>query len=390
MNRVKPSLSELAIAYFKMGLTAYGAVMLQELRSSFLKRGWITEKDFEEGLAMVQLYPGPVMFNLAAYIAYRLKGVVGAFLCATLFLLPSIFLILLLSYVYFNYKQITWINSLFPPLEGMVLGVLVYVFSDFIRKFSNTLKKALISIVSFVLILLKINGVFVVVVSFLLGVVLFTSIKGEKDVTTSKISIDWFKTALLGSPFLISLLIGLTMKEKWAELLYSMTKVGSVAFGNGFTILPLLQQEVVNYHPWLSLKEFTDGIALGQITPGPILITATFIGYKVAGIIGSLIASFGMFYPSFFFTIVVADIYEELKEVGLIKRGISAVLSSFSGMLGVVVLSISKFLISLPYSLLWALYAFLAIKYSKLGVLPIFLIGLTVEFFLYIFGIRLF
>lgn len=380
---------ELSLAYLKLGLTAFGAVMLQELKQSFLKKGWITEEEFEEGLAMVQLYPGPVMFNLAAYIAYRLKGVIGALVCASLFLLPSVFLILFLSYVYFNYSKIGWVKSFFPPLEGMVLGILTHIFADFVKKFSNTPERILISVVSFVLVFLKISGVFVVIASFFLGVVLFRSVEGKKKIVSSKISVDWFKLTFLGAPFFASLLLGLTVKGELTELLYSMTKVGSVAFGNGFTILPLLQQEVIRHH-WLSLKEFTDGIALGQITPGPILITAAFIGYKVAGFLGGLIASFGMFYPSFFFTIVVADIYEGLKELTFIKRGISAILSAFSGMLGIVVLSISKFLISVPYSLLWAVYAFVTVRYSNLGVLPIFILGLIAEAVLHALGIELF
>jgi len=118
MDRREPSLLELSLAYLKLGLTAYGAVMLQELRSSFLKRGWITEREFEDGLGMVQLYPGPVMFNLATYIAYRIKGLSGALLGTSLFLLPTFLLMTLLSYIYFNYRQIGWVKSLFPPLEG--------------------------------------------------------------------------------------------------------------------------------------------------------------------------------------------------------------------------------------------------------------------------------
>lgn len=95
--------------------------------------------------------------------------------------------------------------------------------------------------------------------------------------------------------------------------------IGFLVFGNGFTMLPLIQQEVVNVHRWLDLDQFLVGIALGQITPGPIVITATFVGYKVAGLGVALAATAGIFAPCFILVILVMPVYRKIKENPSVK-----------------------------------------------------------------------
>jgi chromate transporter len=166
-----------------------------------------------------------------------------------------------------------------------------------------------------------------------------------------------------------------------------MAKIGAVAFGSGFTILPLLQQEAVISHHWVNMQQFADGIAFGQITPGPILITSTFIGYKVAGFWGSAIATFGMFFPSFFYTLVVTEIYEKIKRNRIIRRAILGVMSGFTGMLVWVFLSLAKVsLHSLPLYI-WAVGSFILVRYLKMNILWIFLVGIAARFLLFYAGV---
>ena len=385
-----PSFLQLAKTFFIMGLTAYGPVILQELKRLVVKNNWLSQKEFEEGLGMVQLYPGPIMLNLATYTAYRIKGLIGA--SATIFfVLPSYVLVLILSWMYFRHGKISWIHPLFAVLDAIVLGIILHVALNFYLKYAETGRKLLIAVLSFLFLFLKTNAFLITFVSILLGLLFFRKEISSAEVLVaegrSKGGSSSSAVLISGLVFLGLILFGIFEKDVLGELTLSMVKVGSIAFGNGMTIMPFLQQEAVVAHHWVNMREFTDGIALGQITPGPILITATFIGYKVAGLKGSVLATAGIFYPSFFYTLVMTEIYEKIKHNPLVLSAIKGLLASFTGMLFYVVFSIGKVsLISLE-NVLWAAAAFVAVRYLKWSVLRIFLVALVANIFIFlVFG----
>jgi chromate transporter len=318
-----PTLRQLCWTYFLIGLAAYSMAMLQQLKDLIVGRRWLSQKEIDEGLAMVQLYPGPIFVNLATYSAYRIKGFVGAFLATFLFILPSYLMMLGLSWLYFRYGQIGWVHPLFIALEAMVVGIVLQVTIDFSSRYVDGGKTALIAGIALILMLYGLNAFWIILIAMALGLLLRLQIpqKDAKNVNKAvAISIpgkwQWRLASLLvaGSFFAALLATGWLWHTESGQLLFSMFKVGAVAFGNGMTIMPLLQQEAVVSHHWLTMKEFADGIAFGQITPGPFLITATFIGYKVSGMLGSVLATVGMFYPSFFYTLVMSEIYEKIKD----------------------------------------------------------------------------
>ena len=117
------------------------------------------------------------------------------------------------------------------------------------------------------------------------------------------------------------------------ELALVFFKVGTVIFGGGFAAIPFLQHEVVEVHKWLSMREFIDGVALGQMTPGPVAITATFIGFRVLGLPGALLATLGTFLPSFFMLWGLIHVYRRIKDHPLVKGFLSGVMPAIAGML---------------------------------------------------------
>jgi chromate transporter len=154
----------------------------------------------------------------------------------------------------------------------------------------------------------------------------------------------------------------------------SLSKIGALAFGGGFPAISLIQYEMVDRFHWLSTKEFLDGIALGQVTPGPILITSTFIGYKVFGFLGAIISTLGIFFPSFFILILLIPYHDRLKGVEKVTRMEHGILGSFIGMLGVVLYNFGRAsLVDIP-TILVAAGAFLAL-YKKVGLPYILLAG---------------
>ena len=127
------SLLSILLAYLEMGVTAFGVAIIPKLRALVLRKGWLSEEEMNEGFAMVQLYPGPMMVDFSAYVGYRLRGVPGAIAAATGFILPSFILMLILSAVYFSAgtAAVAWVARMFIGLESIVVGIIVHLALDF-------------------------------------------------------------------------------------------------------------------------------------------------------------------------------------------------------------------------------------------------------------------
>ncbi len=149
----------------------------------------------------------------------------------------------------------------------------------------------------------------------------------------------WIVAALVGA----ALVWG---PQLWAPVLGQLDlllmKLGLLAFGGGFTLIPLIQQEVVGRLGWLSTREFIDGIALGQVTPGPIMITATFVGYRIAGVVGALASTLAVFFPSFLVLVGTAPHYDRIKRLRTVQQMIRGVLAGFIGLLVFVLLQFGQ------------------------------------------------
>jgi len=392
----KPALSELALAFFKIGLTAYGMAILQELKALIIGRGWLRQEEVDEGLGMVQVYPGPIIFNLATYCAYRIRGIRGAMVATPLFVFPSYLLMLALSWVYFAYGTLAWVHPLFIALEAMVVGVVLQVLLDFGSRYLADGRSAVIAGVAFLLLLARMDAVSVVLGAIVVGVIVFwRDPPPAKEQENSAWSIPgryqrrWNAIAIIGIVFVSVAVWTLASHRSDAVVAGSMFKIGAVAFGNGMTIMPLLQQAAVDNHHWLTQRDFATGIALGQITPGPFLITATFIGFAVAGLWGSALATFAIFFPSFFYTLLMTELYGRIRDIPAIRHGLRGVLAAFTGMLIAVVLSLGKASLVAPAAYAWAVGAFVLVRWFKWNLLWIFGIGVACAALLYAVGVSI-
>jgi chromate transporter len=184
----------------------------------------------------------------------------------------------------------------------------------------------------------------------------------------------YLTVVLLAAFICLVLVLSYLMDPKITDLFLSLSKIGALAFGGGFTAIPLIQYEMVDRYQWLSTKEFLDGIALGQVTPGPILITATFVGYKVANLLGAFMATVGVFFPSFFILVLLIPYHDRLRGVEKVRMMEQGVLGSFIGMLALVLFNFGRTsLVDIP-RILMAAAAFFAI-YKKIGLPYILLAG---------------
>lgn len=151
--------------------------------------------------------------------------------------------------------------------------------------------------------------------------------------------------------------------------------IGFLVFGNGFTMIPLIQQQVVNVYHWLNLSQLSVGIALGQVTPGPVVITATFVGYKVTGLLGATAATIGVFAPCFILVLLIMPVYTRIKENLWVKVIFKGVLASFVGLMTIVLWGMARHSLTDPVMIGLALAALAALRFTKLDVLWVVLGG---------------
>ena len=374
------SLPEIFLAYLMVGLTAFSMAILQKLKSLVRQKKWMSEEEINEGIALVQLYPGPMMVDFTAYVGYRLRGVWGAVAATTGFILPSFVMMLALSYVYFTAGNLAWVHVIFTGLEALVIGVILNVTVDMAAQNIKGKAEAVIAFLAFAVLLFKINAIWVVLVALCLGAILLRPNTKSKAIPQAQASVpmrQWIGIALISFFVVLVLVASILLKSEVGALSVSLFKIGSVAFGSGTTIVPLLQTEVVNAHHWMSMSQFADGLALGQITPGPFLITATFIGYKMGGLFGATLATFAMFSPSFIMTLIFTELFVHIRNLKVIRGALAGVLASFVGMLAAVILDLADVTMKSPAAFGMAALAFIAVRWFKLDVIWVFAGGIV-------------
>lgn len=383
LSNPQVSLWRIFCAYFIVGLTAFGMAILQKLKTLVMTNHWLTEDEMNDGLAMVQLYPGPLMVDFTAYVGYKLRGVTGAVLASTAFILPSFLLMSLLSAIYFAVGSLPWMHALFLGLEALVVGVLLNVTLEMGGRNLQTRTQAVIMALAFAALLFKINSILIVLAALILGAWCIRPSAGKKRETGRQAQAEfdtpkqWTSIGLVAAVILLIVALSWSLKSNVGGLALSLFKIGSVAFGNGSAIIPLIQSETVDAHHWLSLSQFADGVALGQITPGPFLITATFIGYKLAGFWGGLLATFAIFSPSFAMTLVFTEGFARLKNLAPVRGALMGVMASFVGLLAVVLLQLGGVALTTPASLALGCAAFVAVRWFKIDILWVFLGGVA-------------
>ena len=383
--RPQVSLWTIFSSYFVVGLTAFGMAILQKLKALVMDHDWLSEEEMNEGLAMVQLYPGPLMVDFSAYVGYKLRGVMGAILATTGFILPSFVLMSVLSAFYFSAGNLPWVHPLFVGLEALVVGVLFNVTLEMGGRNIQQRTQAVIMLLAFAALLFKVNAVLIVLVALALGAGLIRPAAGKNGAAAKPapkaepVSIKrWAGIGVVVAAILAVVAFSWSLKSEIGGLALSLFKIGSVAFGNGSAIIPLIQAEAVDTHPWLSMSQFADGVALGQITPGPFLITATFIGYKLAGFWGGLLATFAIFSPSFAMTLVFTEVFVRIRNLKPVRGALAGVMASFVGLLAVVLLQLGGVALTSPASLALAGGAFIAVRYFKIDIIWVFAGGLAI------------
>jgi chromate transporter len=382
------SLKSLFTRVFKLGAMAYGGpAMIGQIKETAVHRyGWLKEEEFMQGLALCQLIPGATMVQIVTYVGYRVRGMWGALTAAVAFVLPAFIAILILSAIYFEFHTLWFVQALFKGLGAMVVAIILHACITFGRSILKDWKVILIAVLSFLAFFFKLNFVLIFVLAAVTGLLLHPKISQTKAAPSGgallKVPKEYLIIGLLAAFICVLFLFSYLIDPRIASLSLDLSKIGALAFGGGFPAIPLIQYEMVDRFHWLSTKEFLDGIALGQVTPGPILITATFIGYKVSNVLGATMATLGIFFPSFFILVLLIPYHDRLKGVERVRMIEQGVLGSFIGMLALVLYNFGRTsLVDIP-RILMAAAAFFAI-YKKIGLPYILLSGGILSILIY-------
>jgi chromate transporter len=345
----KPSLASIFFAFFLLGLTAFGGpAMVSYIRKMVVgQKNWLDGATFDDGVALCQAIPGATAMQVTAYVGFRVRGTTGALAAFTGFGLPAFILMMILSALYVSTSGLPPVQALFLALQAIVVALVAYSTVSFGRTSLRRWVHVLIAGIAAGLFLAGVSPILVILLAALLGIILLpaTDKKQEKPVITLPYPEKSFLGMLAGAVVFFVLLY--LLRPRLFELAATMARVDLFAFGGGFASLPLMLHEVVDVHAWLDSVTFINGLALGQVTPGPIVITATFVGFLTYGFWGGVVATIGIFTPSFLFVIATVPYYDRLRSSQLYQKMFQGILFSFVGLL----LSVTiKLALAVPWS----------------------------------------
>ncbi len=354
----RPSYLELFMTFFWMGLTAFGGLaMFAHVRKFVVdKRNWMDANTFDSGLALCQVIPGAIIMQLVAYIGLKLKGIRGAVVCFIGFGLPAFLIMFILSVLYKHTKNISGVELVLTGLRVIIVSIVANAAYIFGKKNFQNVNDWIISAVAAGLFLTRLHPAAVLLIAALAGL-LFSRKELSAPEKSVKSKTFWFFLLAL---FLtgISLLILFIFTREYFTLATLMLRIDLFSFGGGLASMPIMYHELVDLYGWFDAHTFMDGAILGQVTPGSIIIAATFFGYMHFGILGSLLATIYVFAPSFLILMGIIPFFDKLRTYPQFNKVINGILCSFVGLLAVVTY---RFTIGIHWSLfniLLALSAF--------------------------------
>lgn len=387
-----PSIGAISKEFLHLGVTAYGGLaMVEPIRQRVVKeKGWLNQKEFLDGLALCQMVPGATVVQLAAYVGYRLRRTPGALAAAGGFILPAFVLMLGLSALYFTYGHIAWVKSVSRGLGVVVIALLLQAVWHLGRNVSKHWFDAGIALLALLALWFQANYIVVFVAAGVLRLILGlrllrNQVSPLEPRPGQKLPVGTILTYLALTLLVLAVLVGglWRLDPKLGLMASTFFKIALVAFGGGYAMIPILQWDLVDRLGWLTLQQFLDGILLGFVTPGPIIITATFVGYWVKGLLGAIVATVAIFLPPILIIIFLTPFYQRIKEAKLMRPVIQGILAALVGMLVLVTLQMGVVTLTSLKSLALMAAASLALIVFKVNLLWIVLAAAGLSLFLF-------
>jgi len=321
VNSKNEQVKEVLSLFLRLGITAFGgpAAHIGMMHDEVVKRRqWLDEQEFLDLLGATNLIPGPNSTEMAIHISYKRAGWRGLILGGISFILPAMLIVLGLAWLYVQYGS-------YPQAEWLLYGIKPVVIAIVLQALLGLGKKAIKDWVTGIFVagvmILYWLGLNEIVLLFGGGLVLFL-IKRIKNINSTQLA----GVILPGG--ILSVIPQAISAVQLPVLFFTFLKIGSILYGSGYVLLAFLRSDFVVHLGWLTDQQLIDAIAIGQVTPGPVFTTATFIGYLLAGVPGALLATLGIFLPSFIFVALSSPLVPKLrnsKTFGVLLDGVNAV-----------------------------------------------------------------
>ncbi|WP_445628526.1 chromate efflux transporter [Nostoc sp. DSM 114167] len=356
-NSAPSRLGELANLFFKLGVIGFGGPVahIAMIEDEVVKRRqWLTREHFLDLLGATNLIPGPNSTEMAIHIGYIYAGWLGLIVSGVCFVLPAVLITGGFAGVYVAYGSLPQIAPLLYGIKPAVLAIIINALWGLAKKAVKTRQLLVIAFaVALLTLLFKLNEVIALLIGGLLGMVwLHSGDKHDKPGDKANFLIASLSTgATLKASAVLATSVATASTvanvSLW-QLGWFFLKVGSVLFGGGYLLVAFLQGGLVQEYGWLTQQQLLDAIAIGQFTPGPVLSTATFIGYVIAGIPGAIVATIGIFLPSFVFVAALNPLIPRLRASSWTRAFLDAVNVSAVALMVVTTLQLGAVTLTLP------------------------------------------
>jgi chromate transporter len=311
-------LRDIAVYFLRLGLIAFGGpaahiAMMEE--ETVRRRHWLSKEEFLDLLGAANLIPGPTSTETAIYIGYQQAGLVGLLIAGVCFILPAAVMVTILAWAYVLYGSLPQVSDLLYGIKPIIIAVILQALWSLGR---SALKTRFLTICGIAALALSVLGVSPLLVIFGIGSIVGLGrwfVEKRREVKPRRVSL----CLLLLLP---ALAVGVQVGGAYLEpsssfglwpLFVVFFKVGSIVFGSGYILLAFLQTDLVTHLHWITNSQLLDAITIGQVTPGPVFTTATFIGYLLGGPAGAFVATVGIFAPGFILVMISGPLIPRIR-----------------------------------------------------------------------------
>jgi chromate transporter len=383
---VSDKLREIGLLFFKLGCIAFGGpaahiAMMEE--ETVTRRGWLTRQHFLDLVGATNLIPGPNSTEMTMHIGYEHGGQRGLFLAGAAFILPAATITLALAWLYTTYGSLPQVQPLLWGIKPAVLAIILSAVYKLGRKAVKSWQLAGLGALVLAAVLLGVDEVLALLAGGVLGVLVWRLARAWRG---TPLLLLWPGLASL-APAGQAQVGQANINVSLLELALFFLKVGATLYGSGYVLVAYLQGGLVDQLGWLTQAQLLDAIAIGQFTPGPVLTTATFVGYVVAGVPGGIVATTAIFLPSFLFVLILNPLIPKMRRSKWLSAFLDAINVSAVALMAAVLLLLGQATLTSWPAALIALLAGAAVFRFKLSSFWLILGGAGLGYMFYLLGL---
>jgi len=373
---LKKKLIELMLVSLKIGTTSFGAptAHIAMMEDEYVrKHKWVTPEHFLDLLAAANLIPGPNASETCYHVGYVYAGYPGMLVAGFSFILPAFIASMLLSWVYVRFGSLPELEGLFYFLNPLVLGIVLVTTWRIGKSSLVGWEQFLLFGLALAGKLLDLNEVLIMLGCGALAVLLYYGIK-RKTSSPGNLLLSFVPLPLIGVA--LKMLFE-SINERVLHIFWYFLRTGAVLFGSSLVLFALIEKDVVNRFGWLTTQQLTDAIAVGQITPGPVLSSSTFVGFLAGGFWGGVASTVGVFLPSFIIVAITAPLVKKMRENAISSAFLKGVNAAVVALILMVCVNLAQNALVDVWTILILAVGFLAMMLLKAQPYVLVLAGLA-------------